>query len=91
MTMLHRYLMNVSSRLRLPLTRCDLATLDTSTIHFRSIPSCSDAVFIQSRIRVQPRRLVDDLLIDYSNAIPFAPLYDAAIQTRGESRDRDTD
>lgn len=91
MTMLHRYLMNVSSRLRLPSTRCDLTALDTSTIHSHSIPSCSDAMFIQSRIRVQPRRLVDDLLIDYSNAIPFAQLYDATVQTLGESRDRDTD
>ena len=83
--------MNVSSRLRLPLAKCDLAPLDTSTIHFRSIPSCSDAVFIQSRIRVQPHRLVDDLLIDYSNAIPFAQPYDATVQTLGESYDRDTD
>ena len=89
--MLHRYLMNVSSRLRLPLTRCDLAALDTSTIHFRSIPLCSDAMFIQSRICVQPRRLVDDLLIDYSNAIHFAQLYNATVQTLGECRDRDTD
>jgi hypothetical protein len=48
-------------------------------------------MFIQSRIREQPRRMVDDLLIDYSNAIPFAQLHDATVQTLGESRDRDTD
>ena len=48
-------------------------------------------MFIQSRIRVRPRRLVNDLLIDYWNAIPFTQLYDATVQTLGESRDRDTD
>jgi hypothetical protein len=48
-------------------------------------------MFIQSAMRVQRRQSVGDLLIDHSNAIPFAQLNFVYTQTRGKSPDRDTD